>query len=91
MLRGASETRVDVGLGGQEHESVVGPLQPRFRVHLLYSLQGVTEEAAEIAELTIAVTELTGQLRPSHGARFAEMKEAVHEPSVHIQVHWTLA
>ena len=78
-------------LGGEQHEAGLGPLQSRFRVDLQDSLQGVAEEAPEIAELTIAVPELSGQLRPGHGAGFAEMEEPVHEPGVDVEVHRALA
>ena len=74
----------------QQQNTGTAHVQFRFRVHRRHALQRIQKEAPKGSGLAIVVTELIRQLLPTHHAGFAQMKQAMHQPRIHIQIHRTL-
>src|SRR5580698_4953810 len=86
-----ARARFDVRPRGQQGDTAVRPVQSRFRIDLQYALYRLPKEAPEVADRTVAVAELSGQLQPAHAAGPSQREQSMHQPRVDVQIHRTLA
>src|ERR1700722_425517 len=93
-VRSGLVERLDAGevrAGWKQQDAGVAHVEFGFGIDHQNALQGIEEEMSEFPRQFVAVAELIGELRPGNHAGFVQVKQAMHQPGVDVEVHWTLA